>query len=61
MSIALFVVPVLLAVASWFGLKYLTRNVESLEGVRSSMLTMVVVMFVLVQFWNLVVSKIIPQ
>jgi uncharacterized membrane protein len=60
MSIIMFIAPVLLSVASWFGIKYLTRNVAFLDDARNSMITVILVMFVLVQFWNVVLHKFFP-
>ena len=60
MTIIMFIAPVLLSVVSWLGIKYLTRNVAFLDGARDSMVTVVLAMFVLVQFWNVVLHKFFP-
>jgi hypothetical protein len=60
MSVIIFLVPVLLAVSSWFLVKYLTRNLVHLDGARRSIWAMALFMFVAVQLWHKVLHQIVP-
>lgn len=61
MSFIIFIVPILLSVGSWFGFKYITRNVGFLNGFRNSILASVLWMFASIQLWNFVLNKFLHQ